>query len=101
MKVPDYAHRLPEEIQPFTTKGVYDMDENVASVVQARRRPRRLASAPGPRVRHGAGRRTAIRFPTRCNRPTGPASAFCAHQSALKGGEIVRLPEFIAAGKKS
>ncbi len=27
VKVPDYAHLLPEEIRCFTTKGVYDADE--------------------------------------------------------------------------
>ena len=28
IEVPDYAHYLPEEIQPFTTKGVYDLEGN-------------------------------------------------------------------------
>src|SRR5690606_40326029 len=28
VKVPDYAHLLPEGIQPFTTKGVYDLEES-------------------------------------------------------------------------
>src|SRR4029077_3658235 len=28
VKVPDYAHRLPEPIRMFTTKGVYDLAEN-------------------------------------------------------------------------
>ncbi len=28
VKVPDFAHRLPEEIQPFTSAGVYDADES-------------------------------------------------------------------------
>jgi predicted dehydrogenase len=28
VKIPDYAHLLPEGIRPFTTKGVYDMDEH-------------------------------------------------------------------------
>jgi predicted dehydrogenase len=28
VKVPDYAHLLPEGIRQFTTKGVYDLDEN-------------------------------------------------------------------------
>ena len=74
VKVPDYAHLLPEAIRRFTTKGVYDAGEH-APVVHPGRRPRRLASAPGPRIRPGAGRKTAIRTPTRCSRPTGRASA--------------------------
>ena len=28
VEVPDYAHLLPEPIQAFTTKGVYDLDDN-------------------------------------------------------------------------
>ena len=62
--------------------------------LHAGRRPRRLASAPRARVRHARSSRTATRSPTPCSRPTGPASACCAHESALKGGELVRLPEF-------
>ena len=75
VKVPDYAHLLPEPIRRFTTKGVYDADEQAASVVRARRR------ATAARIRTwctSSSRpwsRTAIRSPTPCNRPTGPASA--------------------------
>src|SRR5262249_39413197 len=28
VKVPDFAHLLPEPIRPFTTRGVYDLDEH-------------------------------------------------------------------------
>ena len=44
-------------------------------VVHPGRRPRRLASAPGQRVRLGARRKTATPGPTRRSRPTGPAWA--------------------------
>ena len=27
VEVPDFAHRLPEPLRPFTTQGVYDLDE--------------------------------------------------------------------------
>ncbi len=49
VKVPDYAHLLPEPIRRFTTKGVYDPGRR-APVVPPGRRPRRLAPAPGPRL---------------------------------------------------
>ena len=34
VKVPDYAHLLPKEIQEYTTKGVYDDDNNHLSFAQ-------------------------------------------------------------------
>ena len=60
-KVPDYAHLLPEPIQRFTTKGVYDAEDETAPLVHPGRRPRRLAPAPGPRL--------AQRHPGRAPRP--------------------------------
>ena len=60
VKVPDFANRLPEPIQHFTTKGVYDPEED-APVVHARRRPRRLAPAPRRMSSCSAWSRTAIR----------------------------------------
>lgn len=93
VKIPDYAHLLPEAIQRYTTEGVYDADENrhlsftqgdghggshphlahefVMSIVEKR--------APLPDVYTSANWTSA---------------GLCAHESALKNGEIVPLPRF-------
>ncbi|MBK1438711.1 Gfo/Idh/MocA family oxidoreductase [Parapedobacter sp. ISTM3] len=90
---PDFAHLLPEPIQHFTTGGVYDEGENqhlsfiqgaghggshphlvhefVSALVEGRQ--------PFPNVRQSANI-TCV--------------GILAHESALKGGEIIRLPEF-------
>lgn len=93
VKCPDYAHLLPEPIQHFTTGGVYDEDDNqhlsftqgaghggshphlvhefISALVEGRR--------PFPDVRQSANI-TCV--------------GILAHESALKGGELIRLPEF-------
>ena len=50
VQVPDYAHLLPEPIQRFTTKGVYNAEDEQHLSFTPGRRPRRLAPAPGPRL---------------------------------------------------
>ena len=73
---------------PFTTQG-RPRRRRDAPVVHPGRRPRRLAPAPGARVPVGP-RRGPRPVPERgAVAPTGPASASCAHESAMKGGEIV------------
>ena len=74
IKVPDFAHLLPEPIRRFTTKGVYDHDENThLSFTQggghggSHHISSTNSSAPWSKA--------AIRTPTRFNPPTGPASA--------------------------
>jgi predicted dehydrogenase len=93
VKAPDYAKRLPKEIRTFTTKGVYDLgkkthlsftqgaghggshphlaNEFVMSIVEGRE--------PFPNARQSAN---------------WTCVGLCAHQSALKGGAIVKLPSF-------
>src|SRR5262245_60357829 len=93
VKSPDFAKRLPKGIQRFTTKGVYDLgkkthlsftqgaghggshphlvNEFVMSLIEKR--------APFPNARQSAN---------------WTCVGLCAHQSALKGGEIVKLPAF-------
>jgi hypothetical protein len=80
VKAPDYAKRLPKNIRPFTTKGVYDFakkthlsftHEFVMSLVEGR--------APFPDAKQSAN---------------WTCVGLCAHQSALKGGSIVKLPSF-------
>ena len=57
VKVPDYAHLLPEPIRRFTQPAAIQDAEH--SVVPAGRRPRRLASAPGAQLPDGLHRREA------------------------------------------
>ncbi len=93
VEVPDFAHLLPE---PIRHVHAFDPGRR-APVVHPRSRARWLAPAPGERIRHGAAAETAILGPTPSSRPIGPASGICAHESALAGGQIVRLPEFTLA----
>jgi predicted dehydrogenase len=93
VKVPDYAQRLPEAIRMFTTKGVYDMAENThLSFTQG--------GGHGGSHPHLAHEFVSALVEGRDPYPNAVQSAnwtcvgICAHQSALKGGEIVRLPEF-------
>ena len=93
IKVPDYAHLLPEEIQPFTTGGVYDTDEHQhLSFTQG--------AGHGGSHPHLAHEFIAALIEDRDPYPNAVQSAnwtcvgICAHESALKGGEIVKLPDF-------
>ncbi len=93
VKIPDYAHLLPEPIRRFTTKGVYDADEH-----------QHLSFIQGGG--HGGSHPHLVNeFVSSIieNRPSFPdvyqsvnwtCAGICAHESAMKGGQIVKLPEF-------
>lgn len=93
VKVPDYAHLLPEPIREFTTRGVYDMEEH-----------QHLSFTQGgghggshPHLAHEMI--TALvegrdPFPNAVQSANWTCVGICAHQSALRGGEIVHLPAF-------
>ena len=93
VKVPDFAHLLPEPIQRFTTKGVYSLEEEKhLSFIQGGGH-----GGSHPHLAHAwlsaiRGDRPAL--------PDAPTSAnwtmvgICAHQSAMKGGERVMIPKF-------
>jgi len=93
VKVPDYAHRLPEEIQQFTTKGVYDLDENQhLSFTQG-------AGHGGshPHLAHEI--MTALvedrdPYPNAAQSANWTCVGILAHESAMAGGEIRKLPDF-------
>jgi predicted dehydrogenase len=93
VKVPDYAHLLPEPIRRFTTGGVYDAgDHQHLSFIQG--------AGHGGSHPHLAHEFISALVEDRDPYPNAVQSAnwtcvgICAHQSALKGGEIVRLPGF-------
>ncbi len=90
---PDYAKRLPKSLQRFTTKGVYDLAKKThLSFAQG--------SGHGGSHPHLAHEFIMALVEKRAPFPNARQSAnwtcvgLCAHQSALKGGSIVRLPEF-------
>jgi len=91
--VPDYSQLLPETIQRYTTQGVYDSNENQhLSFTQG--------SGHGgshPHLAHGfvmsllEGRDP---FPNAVESANWTCVGLTAHQSALKGGETLMLPDF-------
>ena len=89
---PDFADRLPEEIQSFTTKGVYGEEEEHLSFTQG--------AGHGGSHPHMVHEFVSALLEDRDAYPNARRSAnwtcvgLCAHESALAGGEIVRLPEF-------
>ncbi|MEO6182825.1 MAG: Gfo/Idh/MocA family oxidoreductase [Verrucomicrobiota bacterium] len=93
VKVPDYAKRLPKGIRPFTTKGVYDLGKKThLSFTQG-------AGHGGshPHLAHEFVRSLVEKrepFPNAKQSANWTCVGLCAHQSALKGGAIVKLPNF-------
>jgi hypothetical protein len=93
VKVPDYARLLPKEIQSFTTKGVYDADDHAhLSFVQG-------AGHGGshPHLVHefvAALTQSRQPFPNHVQAANWTCTGILAHESALRGGEPMRLPEW-------
>lgn len=93
VKVPDYAHLLPESIRLFTTKGVYDLDEN-------KHLSFKQGSGHGgshPHLAHEfimsiVDDREA--FPNASQSANWTSVGILAHESAMLGGEKKILPEF-------
>lgn len=92
---PDYAHLLPDEIAPFTTGGVYgvgDEEEEHLSFTQG--------GGHGGSHPHLAHQFIELLRGNGDGYPNAPQSAnitctgILAHESAQKGGELIRLPEF-------
>ncbi len=87
--VPDFAHLLPEEIRPFTST---IQDAAHLSFIQG--------AGHGGSHPHLANEFLRALLADRDPWPNAPQSAnwtctgICAHQSTMKGGEIVRLPAF-------
>ena len=95
--IPDYAHLLPKEIQQFTTVGVYDMEEHKhLSFIQG--------AGHGGSHPHLAHEFLNALVEGRQPYPNAKQSAnitcvgILAHESAMKGGEIIHLPEFTLGG---
>jgi hypothetical protein len=93
--VPDYAHLLPEEIRQFT-QSIEDADH--LSFIQG--------GGHGGSHPHLVNEFVTALIEDRHPWPNAVTSAnwtcvgICAHESATKGGEIVRLPEFTLGGNE-
>jgi predicted dehydrogenase len=92
IKVPDYAKLLPEPIQRFTTKGVYDDAHAHLSFIQGGGH-----GGSHPHLVHEfvssivEGRSS---FPDMYQSVNWTCAGICAHESAMRGGATVRLPDF-------
>lgn len=100
VKIPDYAHLLPKEIQKFTSAGVYDSDENQhLSFIQG--------AGHGGSHPHLVHEFISALVEGRQPYPNAPQSAnmtcvgILAHESAMKGGEIISLPDFTFSKSKT
>jgi predicted dehydrogenase len=96
--VPDYAQLLPKEIQMFTRRGVYDADEKQhLSFLQG-------AGHGGshPHLVHeflSALDQNRDPYPNAVQSANWTCVGILAHESAMKGGEIMKLPAFTLAKK--
>ena len=91
--VTDYAHLLPEDIRQFTTKGVYDMEENQhLSFLQG--------SGHGgshPHLAHEflmAVIEDREPFPNVFQSANWTSVGILAHESAMQGGKLIQLPDY-------
>ena len=93
LKTPDFASRLPAPIRRFTTKGVYDLGKKThLSFTQG-------AGHGGshPHLVHEFLRALVENrdpFPNSKQSANWTCVGLCAHESALNGGTIVKLPKF-------
>ncbi|OYX28814.1 MAG: oxidoreductase [Flavobacteriales bacterium 32-35-8] len=98
VEAPDYAKYLPEEIQRFTTKGVYDTDDNT-----------HLSFTQG--AGHGGSHPHLVHefvdalvkgrepYPNAKQSANITCVGILAHESALQGGKQMNLPDFTLSGK--
>ena len=91
VNVPDYARLLPEEIQRFTTKGVYDDEHAHLSFIQGGG-----YGGPHPHLVHEFVSSIVedAAVPRCASIRQLDLAGICAHESALQGGQIVQIPEF-------
>ncbi|MEM9586064.1 MAG: Gfo/Idh/MocA family oxidoreductase [Planctomycetota bacterium] len=94
VEVPDYAHLLPEEIRRFTLPAEIHDAEHLSFVQGGGH------GGSHPHMVHEMI--TALRedrdpWPNATTAANWTCVGLCAHESACKGGEIVRLPDFTLA----
>jgi predicted dehydrogenase len=90
VEVPDYGHRLPKEIAPYTIHGVYDAEHEHTSFIQG-------AGHGGshPHLAHEfiraivEGRESAVDAARAAN---WTMAGICSHESAMNKGKRVEVP---------
>ena len=93
IKVPDYARLLPAPIRRFTTKGVYDLAKKThLSFTQGAGHGGSLPHLVHEFLTSLVNNRHP--FPSARQSANWTCVGLCAHESALKGGAIVKLPAF-------
>ena len=90
--VPDFARLLPEPIQRFTTKGVYDTENVHLSFLQGGGHGGSHPHLVHEFVSSMVEKRPS--FPDVYQSVNWTCAGICAHQSAMRGGEVTRLPVF-------
>ncbi|MBB5791090.1 Gfo/Idh/MocA family protein [Jiangella mangrovi] len=92
VEVRDFAHRLPPEIAPFTTRGVYDAENEHLSFIQGSGHGGSHPHLAHEFVRSIVEDRTpAIDEVTAAN---WTSVGICAHESAMNGGSRVAIPDY-------
>ncbi len=93
VETPDYAHLLPEEIQSFTGRGVYDAgDKAHLSFVQGGGH-----GGSHPHLAHefiSALIEDREPFPNAAQSANWTSVGILAHESAMQGGALIQVPDF-------
>jgi predicted dehydrogenase len=93
VKIPDYAQRLPKEIQAFTTGGVYDTGDNAhRSFIQGGGH-----GGSHPHLVHeliSAIREGRDPYPNARQAANITCAGILSHESAMQGGRQIPLPEW-------
>jgi|SRR5690554_56133 len=92
VKVPDYAHLLPEQIRSFTGHGVYDEDNEHLSFTQGGGH-----GGSHPHLVHNFIRAVLEgydAYPNAVESANISCVGILAHESALEGGAIKTMPDF-------
>lgn len=98
--IPDFAHRLPPEIQQFTTAGVYteDGDTQHRSFVQGGGHGGSHPHLADRLIQAVLGEQPA--FPDAVYAANITCAGILSHESASRGGERVYLPEWTLSDRK-
>jgi len=114
VNAPDYAHLLPEEIRPFTTKTFLELDEykHLASDgADPDGTHSHLVTDPGSLEGHGGSHPHLVHefisaisedrypFPNDVQSANITCAGILSHESAMKGGERIPLPDFTLTGE--
>lgn len=90
IKVPDYGHLLPEEIAPFTMRGVYDEEHEHTSFIQGAGHGGSHPHLVNEFIRAIVEEReSAVDAKTAAN---WTMAGICAHESAINGGKRIDVP---------